>query len=69
MPCSACQKRRKKLLALREAKKAKGQKAQAAAIGVALAVTGAVGKAIHGEADNVQERDSAGRNGDHPTSD
>lgn len=46
MACSACAKRRKKLLALKAEKKAKRQGIQAAAIGAVLSVTEAVGNAI-----------------------
>ena len=50
--CSACEKRRRKLEALKAKKKAKNQSVQAAAIGAVLAVSEAVGKAIHGEVED-----------------
>jgi hypothetical protein len=56
MACKSCLERRKKLQALRDAKKLKRQSAQAAAIGAVLAVTEAAGKVlgINGEEDNEQ---------------
>ena len=54
MPCKPCAQRRKEWKARQEAKRAKGQAVQAAAIGAALAVTEAVGTAIgiHGEVED-----------------
>lgn len=46
--CSACQRRRKLLLAKLAAKKAKGKRVQAAAIGAVLAATDAAGKMLPG---------------------
>jgi hypothetical protein len=57
MACKSCAERRKKLQVLRDAKKLKRQGAQAAALGVVLAVTEAAGKVlgINGEEDNEKE--------------
>lgn len=55
MACAGCERRRKALIAKQEAKKAKGRKVQAAAIGAVLAVTEAVGKAINGEVEDEQD--------------
>lgn len=46
MACSACEKRRRKLEALKKQKEAQGQQVQATAIVAMLAITEAVGKAI-----------------------
>lgn len=56
--CSACQRRRKLLLAKLAAKKAKGKRVQAAAIGAVLKTTGLVGKLI-GEEDGPDSRPDA----------
>lgn len=66
MGCSACERRRKQLQALKDKKAAKGKKVQAAALGAALAVSEAVGKAIHGEVED--ERDGQGGSGAEPDS-
>lgn len=60
MGCSACEKRRRRLKALKEKKKLKGQQVQAAALGAVLAVTEAVGTAIgiNGEVEDGRERGS-----------
>lgn len=52
MGCKACEARRRKLAALKAKKQAKNQTVQAAAIGAVLAVSEAVGKAIHGEVED-----------------
>lgn len=54
MGCTPCARRRKAAKKAREKKAAEGKKLQAAAIGAALAVTEAVGKAIgiHGEVED-----------------
>ena len=54
MACTPCARRRKAAQKAREKKAAEGKKLQAAAIGAALAVTEAVGKAIgiHGEVED-----------------
>ena len=44
--CSACEKRRRMLKALKDKKKLNGQQVQAAAIGAVLAVSEAAGKAL-----------------------
>ena len=62
MGCSACEKRRRMLKALKDKKKLKGQQVQAAAIGAVLAVTEAAGKLIHGEAEDGDDRDSEASN-------
>jgi hypothetical protein len=56
MACKSCAERRKKLQVLRDAKKLKRQGAQAAALGVVLAVTEAAGKVlgINGEVDREE---------------
>lgn len=51
--CSACQRRRKLLLAKLAAKKAKGKRVHAAAIGAVLTTTGLVGKLIGEEDGNA----------------
>lgn len=58
MGCKACERRRKAMLAKQAAKKARGQRAQAAAIGAILVATEAVGRVFNGEASdgNVQDR-------------
>ena len=56
--CSACERRKRKLQALKDKKKAKGQQVQAAAIGAVLAVTEVAGKVIHGEVEDGREGDS-----------
>lgn len=50
MGCKACERRRKALAEKRRKKQEQGKPVQAAAIGAALAVTEAVGKAIGIEA-------------------
>jgi hypothetical protein len=55
MGCSACEKRRRMLKALKDKKKLKGQQVQAAAIGAVLAVSEAAGKLIHGEVEDGRE--------------
>lgn len=54
MGCKACERRRKALAEKRRQKQAQGKPVQAAAIGAALAVTEAVGRAIgiHGEVED-----------------
>jgi hypothetical protein len=54
MACSACAKRRKRLLAKRQDSKAKGKHVQAAALDVVLGATGLVGKLI-GEEDGNRD--------------
>lgn len=58
MACKACERRRKALQEKLAAKKAKGQKVQAAAIGAVLTVTEAAGKAlgIQGEETSAPDR-------------
>ena len=58
MACSACEKRRRMLKALKDKKKLKGQRVQAAALGAVLAVSEAAGKALGIEASNGTDRDS-----------
>lgn len=60
MGCKACERRRKKLQALRDKQAAKGRKVQAAAIGAVLTVSEAAGKAIHGEVDDEPEHEASG---------
>lgn len=57
--CSACQRRRKLLLAKLAAKKAKGKRVQAAAIGAVLTTTGLVGKLIGEEDEGSDSRQDA----------
>lgn len=54
MGCTPCARRRKAAQKAREKKAAEGKRLQAAAIGAAMAVTEAVGKAIgiHGEVED-----------------
>lgn len=60
MACTPCARRRKEWKARREAKKAKGKAVQAAAIGAALAVTEAAGKAlgINGEVEDERQTEA-----------
>lgn len=69
MACSACQRRKKALLAKLAAKKAKGKTVQAAAISAVLTTTGLVGKLI-GEAqdEQIHSGDPAGRDSSDPAS-
>jgi hypothetical protein len=57
MACKSCAERRKKLQAIRDAKKLKRQGVQAAAIGAVLVVSEAAGMVlgINGEEDNEKE--------------
>lgn len=55
MACSACQRRKKLLLAKLAAKKAKGKTVQAAAIGAVITTTGLVGKLIGDQDEGTQE--------------
>jgi len=59
MTCTPCARRRKAAQKARDKKAAEGKALQAAAIGAALAVTEAVGKAIgiHGEVEDERRED------------
>ena len=61
MGCSACEKRRRMLRALKDKKKLRGQQVQAAAIGAVLAVSEAAGKLIHGEVEDGRDGQGSGR--------
>lgn len=65
MGCKACERRRKALAEKRRKKQAQGKQVQAAAIGAALAVTEAVGKAIGIEAGDGEA--SPDRGAEEPT--
>lgn len=66
MGCTPCARRRKAAQKAREKKAAEGKALQAAAIGAALAVTEAVGKAIgiHGEVEDEQDSRGMQERGD-----
>lgn len=55
MACKACERRRKALKAKQQAKRERGKRVQAAAIGAALAVADAAGKVIHGEVEDGRD--------------
>lgn len=61
MACTPCARRRKAAQKAREKKAAEGKKLQAAAIGAALAVTEAVGKALGIETEQAISDSYAGR--------
>lgn len=62
MGCKACERRRKALAEKRRKAQEQGKQVQAAAIGAALAITEAVGKAIgiHGEAGDERRENPEG---------
>lgn len=66
MSCKSCAERRKKLQALRDAKRLKRQGVQAAAIGAVLAVSEAAGKVlgINGEEEKDATDQQEDRNSD-----
>lgn len=57
MACTPCQQRRKALLEAKRKKKAEGKRLQASALGAVLAVSEAVGKALHINGEVENERD------------
>lgn len=65
MGCKACERRRKVLAERRARKQAQGKRAQAAVIGMVLAASEAVDKAINGEVRDERDRD-AGSGRDEP---
>ena len=69
MACSACAKRRARLLALKEKQKARGQVIRASITGAVVTVSAAAGKAIGITGEDEHERGRQDHGSDQPIGD